>query len=102
MAHRYACEVEVTVPSDGFTFDVLVEGSIEQVWKGYDDDGDPMYLEVVCIERLYHVDELMSSPTFGEYCMEPTNYIQIAWKDALVEAILDKAQSDREARDEWC
>lgn len=92
MPNNYTCEVEVMInPRTGEV--VLVEGSIEETITGVDDDGEPVRGQHVTAERVYlsHSDGYMTDPLL---------FTPLLWKNALIEAIQEKAFSDYEKAQE--
>lgn len=91
----YTCEnVEVTL--EGFV-DVLVTGRIEWPVIGTDNDGEPIRGEHVTIESVCPVVMRCGYVTYSDYSLD---VYRICWRDALVQAILDRAQADDESRHE--
>lgn len=89
--NRYECEwVEATVCD----MDLLLDGSMEQVPVGVDDDGELLYKEIVCIEAVYPVVLRDGEEQYSDY---PLTFYPVTWKDTLLNAVRDRAEGDWEA-----
>lgn len=93
--NRYECEIEVTVDGD---IDLLIQGSITTHWVGIDDEGRDAFERTVTVDAAYPV-VLVDGDVEG-YADRPLSYYRTSWRDTLLQAIEDEAQSDWERRQE--
>jgi hypothetical protein len=93
--NTWTCE-ELEVKLDDM-FEAVVDGEIEQVVTGTDEDGEPVRESVVTVTNVFPVVLVDGNEQYSPY---PLPFLMIAWKNVLLEAIQEKAFSDYERAQE--